>query len=222
MTKMGQSLQGVQAGAGSLARVHVVDDDEDLRAALRRLLVWHGFDVRTHASAEDFLQAHDPRAIGCILLDLSMPGLDGLALQQQLARTGTVLPIIFLTGCTEVPSCAAAMRNGAVDFLTKPVDEESLLRTIHLALLRSIDRHGALLRQAMLEDRMATLTPREREVLLHIMNGRLNKQVAGTLGTSEKTVKVHRARALEKLEVRTVAEAVRLFERARGGLSPSS
>jgi FixJ family two-component response regulator len=205
----------------NLACVHVVDDDEDLRSAMRRLLACHGFQVRTHASAEDFLQSHDPHALGCVLLDVSMPGLDGLALQQQLARTDSVLPIIFLTGCTDVPSCACAMRDGAVDFLVKPVDEEALLATIRLALLRSIDRRCALQRNAILKERLATLTPREREVLLHIMNGRLNKQVAGTLGTSEKTIKVHRARALEKLEVRTIAEAVLMFERSHGGLAPS-
>jgi FixJ family two-component response regulator len=112
------------------------------------------------------------------------------------------------------------MRNGAVDYLGKPADEAALLRAVRLALLRSMDRRFALVRDSLLKERLATLTPREHEVLLHIMNGRLNRQVARDLGTSEKTVKVHRARALEKLDVRTVADAVRLFERVRGGGVP--
>ena len=201
--------------------IHIVDDDDDVRSAMRRLLASHGFLVRGHASAEEFLEAHDPHAYGCILLDLSMPGLDGLALQEKLVDANAILPIIFLTACGDVSSCASAMRMGAVDYLTKPVDEELLLRTIAFALLRNIDRRSASLRGAILEERMASLTRREREVLLYAMNGRLNKQIAADLGTSEKTVKVHRARALEKMEVRTVAEAVRMFERIRSAWSPT-
>jgi FixJ family two-component response regulator len=215
------SLHGNQGDPADPGRVHVVDEDDGLRGTLRRLLAGHGYHVRVHASAEDFLQAHDPHALGCILLEVSLPGLDGLALQRRLAGTGITLPFVFLTARAEVACCAAAMREGAVDFLTKPVDEEALLRAVRLALLRSIDRRCALQRQSILQERLALLTPREHEVLLYVMNGRLNRQAAVDLGTSEKTIKVHRMRALEKLGVRSVAEAVRMFELARPRTSPS-
>jgi len=196
------------------AQVHLVDDDERVRNAVGRLLRSHGYHVIAHASGEGFLALHDPDAHGCVVLDVAMPGLDGPSLQRKLLEEGDGLPVIFLTGSADVPMCAAAMRNGAVDFLTKPVDEGELLRAITLALEHDVIRHLARNHQEMTESRLASLTPREREVLDHVMNGRLNKQIASDLGTAEKTVKVHRARAMEKMRVRSVAELVRMVERA--------
>jgi FixJ family two-component response regulator len=170
--------------------------------------------VVAHASAESFLAAHDPDGHGCIVLDVSMPGLDGPGLQRQLLEDGGALPIIFLTGSADIPICAAAMRNGAIDFLTKPVDEEELVRAITMALEHDTVRRLVRLHRDLTESRLASLTPREREVIEHVMNGRLNKQIASDLGTAEKTVKVHRARAMEKMHVRSVAELVRMVERA--------
>ncbi|AMO24387.1 hypothetical protein UC35_18020 [Ramlibacter tataouinensis] len=195
--------------------MHVVDDDASVRGALARLLDGRGWSVFAHASAESFVSSHDPEAHGCIVLDVAMPGLDGLALQQLLARNGELMPIIFLTGCADVPMCAGAMREGAIDFLTKPVDEEVLLAAVERGLERDFQRRSARERQHTAEERLSTLTPREREVLTHVMEGRLNKQIAADLGTAEKTVKVHRARAMEKMHVRSVAELVRLVERGR-------
>jgi FixJ family two-component response regulator len=200
------------------AQVHLVDDDERVRNAVGRLLRSHGYQVIAHASGESFLSARDPEAHGCAVLDVAMPGLDGPALQRRLLEAGDGLPVIFLTGSADVPMCAAAMRAGAVDFLTKPVDEDELLRAITLALEHDTIRRLAHDHQEMTESRLASLTPREREVLEHVMNGRLNKQIAGDLGTAEKTVKVHRARAMEKMHVRSVAELVRMVERAHPGV----
>jgi len=198
--------------------VHVVDDDSAIRSALGRLLRSHGYEVVDHHSAEGFLASHDPDDQGCILLDVSMPGLDGPGLQRKLLEDGDGMPIIFLTGSADVPICAAAMRNGAVDFLTKPVDEVELLRAVEMALQHDRVRRLAREQKQATESMLSSLTPREREVLDHVMNGRLNKQIASDLGTAEKTVKVHRARGMEKMHVRSVAELVRMVERARSAL----
>ena len=206
-------------GGEEPAQVHIIDDDHAVRTALGRLLRSRGYTPVEHASAESFLAAHDPEVHGCILLDVSMPGLDGPGLQRQLLAMGEALPVIFLTGCADVPICAAAMRNGAVDFLTKPVDEEHLVRAIDMALQHDTVRRVAREQKDATDSRLASLTPREREVIDHVMNGRLNKQIASDLGTAEKTVKVHRARAMEKMHVRSVAELVRIVERARFGIA---
>lgn len=204
------------AAATTEARIHVVDDDSQVRTAITRLLRSRGYLVQAYTSAEEFLATHDPDEHGCIILDVTMEGLDGLALQQMLVDGGETLPIIFLTGCADVPICAAAMRKGAVDFLTKPVDEAALVRAITIALANDAARREAHERRIATQGRLDTLTPREREVLSHVMDGRLNKQIAADLGTAEKTVKVHRARAMEKMHVRSVAELVRMVERASG------
>lgn len=195
-------------------QVHVVDDDSAVRTALVRLLAAHGYAVRPHGSGEGLLAslAHD--AHGCVILDLNLEGQGGLAVQQRVASSDRALPIIFLTGCGDVPTCAGAMRGGAVDFLTKPVDEAVLLEAVARAVALDAAWWSARALRTSAEDRLARLTPREREVLTHVMNGRLNKQIASDLGTAEKTVKVHRARAMEKMKVRSVAELVRLVERA--------
>ena len=197
------------------AILYVVDDDDAVRAALGRLLSAGGYRVAAFQSAETFLVQHDPHAHGCIVLDVAMPGLDGLALQQLLAERGSHMPVIFLTGRADVPMTVRAMKRGAFDFLTKPVDGDELFPAVARALERDLALRRADAARAATESCLSTLTAREREVLTHVMAGRLNKQIAADLGTAEKTVKVHRARGMEKMHVRSVAELVRLVERAR-------
>jgi FixJ family two-component response regulator len=192
--------------------VFVVDDYAPVRSSISRLLRAAGFAVAAFASAEGFLTQYDPLIAGCLVLDLAMPALDGLELQRLLAKTGSALPIIFLTGEGDIPKSVQAMKQGATDFLTKPVNDEDLLAAVRVA----IEKDQALRReQAELSEvraRLATLTPREREVLEYIVTGKLNKQIAGDLGTVEQTVKVHRARVMQKMRVRSVAELVRLTQ----------
>lgn len=195
--------------------VYVVDDEAMVRDALARLLRSADYQVSTFDSAEAFLAERVPGAPGCLLLDLGLPGVDGLSLQQALAADETAMPVIFLTGRGDVPTCARAMKSGALDFLMKPVQDEVLFAAVDKALALNSEQRGALASRAQTESRLATLTPREREVLQHVMAGRLNKQIAADLGTAEKTIKVHRARGMEKMQVRSVAELVRVIERTR-------
>jgi FixJ family two-component response regulator len=193
--------------------VYVVDDDPAVLKAVGRLLQLNGFRVETFASSAVFLER--PRAEGpaCLILDLQMPGVNGLDLQESLANKGVVLPIIFLSGQGDVPSTVRAMRSGAVDFLVKPVDEPELLAALARAEALVTSQ---LLRRQLAEDtesRLARLTAREREVCELVARGLLNKQIAAELGTVEKTVKVHRGRVMRKLEVNSVAALVRLLER---------
>jgi FixJ family two-component response regulator len=192
--------------------IHVVDDDLSFRTAVTRLLRAAKYEVRGYASASEFLESDPCAEPGCILLDLRMPGVSGLDLQQSLARMEERLPIIFLTGHGDIPASVRAMKAGAVDFLTKPVRREALLSAVQNAL--GVDAKGrsarALLRE--LHDRYATLTPREREVLVHVVSGKLNKQIAFDLGTAERTVKAHRASIMEKLCVQSLAELVRVAQ----------
>lgn len=178
--------------------VHVVDDDADLRTALTRLLKAEGYEVRTFASAGDFLLARP--ASGCVLLDLHMPGPSGLELQQAVS-----LPIVFLTGRGDVESSVRAMKAGAVDFLTKPVQPAALLEAVALALERG--RNADAQRDA--EARHARLTARQRAVFEHVVVGKANKQIARELGITERTVKMHRAQVMARMEARSVAELVR-------------
>jgi FixJ family two-component response regulator len=197
------------------AQVLVVDDDASVRSALGRLLGSCGYAVTAFHNAESFLAQHDPHAYGCIILDVAMPGRNGLAVQQALEQRGNRMPIIFLTGQADVPMCAQAMRRGAFDFLTKPVDDAVLFAAVAGALQRDAELLSAWTERQVTESCLATLTAREREVLTHVIAGRLNKQIAADLGTAEKTIKVHRARGMEKMRVRSVAELVRIMERAR-------
>src|SRR5215475_13310024 len=193
--------------------VFVVDDYAPGRRSISRLLHAAGFAVAAFASANEFLAQFDPQTPGCLVLDLAMPAVTGLELQNILAEKGSLLPIIFLTAHGDVPKSVQAMKHGASDFLTKPVNDEDLLAAVRAA----IEKNRALrLEQAELSEiraRLATLTPREREVLEYVVTGKLNKQIAGDLGTVEQTVKIHRAHVMQKMRAGSVAELVRLTQR---------
>jgi len=193
--------------------VFVVDDDLDVLKSLARLLRSADLEVATFGSPGEFLLQHDPRAAGCLVLDLSMPGLNGLELQEALTAKGCAIPIIFLTGRGDIPMSVQAMKRGALDFLTKPVNDEDLLKAVAAALEKDRVERQNRAELDEIQQRLATLTQREREVLTHVVSGQLNKQIASDVGTVEKTIKVHRARVMEKMKVRSVAELVRLTER---------
>ena len=192
--------------------IHVVDDDPSFRMAVTRLLRAAKYEVRGYASASEFLDSDPCTESGCILLDLRMPGVGGLDLQQSLAQMDERLPIIFLTGHGDIPASVRAMKGGAVDFLTKPVRRDALLSAVQNAL--DVDAKGRAARAVLreLRDRYENLTPREREVLVHVVSGRLNKQIASNLGAAERTIKAHRASIMEKLGVQSVAELARLAQ----------
>jgi FixJ family two-component response regulator len=194
--------------------VFIVDDDAGVLKALSRLLRAKGYDVRSYTSPQEFLARHDATVPGCAVLDVAMPGLDGLELQQALTSGGSDRPIIFITGKGDIPTSVRAMKAGAVDFLTKPVSDQDLLGAITRAEEQDTKAREVYAEFALVEAKMTTLTPREREVLTHVVAGRLNKQIACDLGTVEKTIKVHRSRMMKKLGVRTVADLVRMAEKA--------
>ncbi|MGH6912515.1 MAG: response regulator transcription factor [Geminicoccales bacterium] len=200
--------------------VFVVDDDPSVLRALTRLFTAAGLEARAFASPTAFLEQHDPATPGCLVLDLALPGLDGLRLQQVLTASGCARPIVFITGRGDIPTSVRAMKGGAVDFLTKPVRDEDLLTAVRSAI--ETDRRARAMQAELdaLRKRLASLTPREREVLGHVVAGRLNKQIAGDLGTVEKTIKVHRARIMEKMAVRSLAELVRIADKL--GITPAN
>jgi FixJ family two-component response regulator len=192
--------------------VLIVDDDEAVGRAMARVLMAAGFEAQVYASAPAFLARPTADRPACVVLDQRMPGVSGLELQR--AITGeTALAVVFLTGHADVPTSVEAMKAGAVDFLTKPVDETRLLAAVTSALERSAQTHAAGRERRSFLERVARLTPRERQVGALMIQGLLNKQIAWELGTAEKTVKVHRARVMEKLAVGSVAELARLAER---------
>jgi FixJ family two-component response regulator len=199
--------------------VFVVDDDPPVLKALERLLRGAGFEVQGFPSSQAFLAQHDPATPGCAILDIAMDGLNGLELQQALAASGCDRPIVFLTGRGDIPMSVRAMKAGAVNFLTKPVDANDLLAAVRIAIEKDGMARQAGAELEIIERRLAALTPRERQVLCHVVAGRLNKQIAGELGTSEKTIKVHRARVMQKMGVRSVADLVRTT--ARAGIAPA-
>lgn len=190
--------------------VNLVDDDERILVALRRLLIVAGYHVETYESAEEFLDRGDPDAAGCVVADLGLPGIDGFGIQETLCNKDDPRPIIFLTGRGDIPSSVRAMRAGAIDFLTKPVNSRQLIASIELAFSRERQMRQSCKERRLAQERLASLTPREREVFGCVVAGRLNKQIAADLGTVEKTIKVHRGRMMEKMKVRTVADLVRL------------
>lgn len=192
--------------------VHVVDDDAPFRTAVTRLLRAAKYEVRSYASAAEFAPEEAAGSPGCILLDLRMPGTSGFDLQQALAKTEERLPIVFLTGHGDIPASVRAMKAGAVDFLTKPVPRETLLGAIRAALDRDAAARQARALLHDLRERYNTLTAREREVLAHVVSGKLNKQIGFDLGTSERTIKAHRASIMDKLRAHSVAELTRLAQ----------
>ena len=197
--------------------VFLLDDEPGMLKALTRLLRAEGFTVRAFASAKAFLETYRAEEVGCLVLDVAMPELNGLELQQRLTHAGILLPIVFLTGHGNIPMSVQAIKTGAVDFLTKPVNDADLLRAVRAALKRARDQHDLICELSSLRQRHSQLTPREREVMEHVVAGQLNKQIAGDLGTGEHTIKVHRARVMEKMEVESVADLVRVAERLAAG-----
>lgn len=195
--------------------IHVVDDDESLRTALLRLLGAAGFEARGYASTGDFLLQPPPDRPGCVLLDVRMPGPSGLDLQAALRRQGNPLPVVFLTGYADVAASVRAMKAGAVDFLTKPVEREALFEALQRALARDAAQRAARAEAEQLRAAFAALTPRERAVFDGIAAGQLNKQIADALGIAERTVKLQRAQLMAKLGVGSAAELGRLAERLR-------
>jgi FixJ family two-component response regulator len=195
--------------------IHVVDDDTPLRTALLRLITAAGFDARGYASTGEFLLQVPPDRPGCVLLDLRLPGPSGLELQAALERQGITLPVVFLTGHADVSSSVRAMNAGAVDFLTKPVQSDTLLGALRRALAREASQRTRREEAEGLRRRFASLTPREREVFDRIVAGKLNKHIADELGIAERTVKLQRAHVMAKLGVTSAAELGGLAERLR-------
>lgn len=190
--------------------VFVVDDDAAVRKSLSRLLRSARLNPVTFSSPQEFLEKYDPNTPGCLVLDVAMPGLDGMQLQQALIAKGREIPIIFLTGHGEISMSVQAMKRGAIDFLTKPVDAKDLLRAINAAIEKDLSSRQTRESLDDIRERLALLTPREREVMQRVISGALNKSIARSLGISEKTVKVHRGRVMEKMAANSVAELVRL------------
>lgn len=206
--------------AEKTATIFVVDDDPSMRNGLRRLLKSAGYSVETFATAEDFLafdkSGNDPE---CLILDLQMPGMNGLDLQEELVAQNRIIPIIFVTGHGDIPSSVKAIKKGAVDFLSKPFDDEKLFDSVEEALIKAAKARTVWEEKEGIRQRLGTLTPREYEVLTHVIAGLLNKQTAYVLKISEKTVKVYRARIMEKMGVDSVAQLVRLAEKV--GVQPA-
>ena len=201
-----------------LRQIYLVDDDPAVLKALSRLLRSAGYEPIAFSSAKDFMERFHPDAPGCLVLDVSMPEVTGLELQKWLIQSNSPLPVIFLTGHGDVPGTVQAMKRGAVDFLVKPVNDVDLLKSIREASRRACRARDARAETSAIQARLETLTQRERQVLEHVVSGQLNKQIARDLGTVEKTIKVHRARVMKKVGVQSLAELVRLAERA--GIDP--
>ena len=202
------------------AIVFVVDDDASVRRSTERLVRSQGFGIQAFASAREFLDGARVDRPGCLVLDVQMPGLSGLDLQRELAQRGVEIPIIFLSGHGDIPMTVRAMKAGAVEFLTKPVKTRDLLAAIRGAIERGRASHEARREVESLRERYERLTPREREVLRLVVAGLLNKQIAGELAASERTVKFHRAHIMKKMQADSLADLVRIAERL--GLGPQS
>lgn len=198
------------------AAVCIVDDDESVRRGLARLFRSVHLPAEAFPSAQAYLEHPPHDGPSCLVLDVCMPGLDGLELQR--ALTSREVQVVFVTGHGDVPMCADAMKAGAVDFLTKPVDDEALLLAVHRALERSVEARRAISQRASARTLLGTLTPREFEVMQRVIAGRLNKQIADDLGTAEKTIKIHRGRVMEKMHVTSVVDLVRIAQVA--GVAP--
>jgi FixJ family two-component response regulator len=198
--------------------IFVIDDDASMRRALTYLLQSAGYKVETHSSAEEFLRREHYDGVGCIILDVQMPGLSGMDLQEKLMGSGYRMPIIFLTGYGELSMGVQAMKKGAIDFLSKPCDDEHLLEAVRSAIEKDTQARGSYKEKQDIRRRIDLLTPRENEILRCVITGMLNKQVAAKLAIAEVTVKIHRGRIMEKLCAASVADLVRLAEKA--GIEP--
>ena len=199
--------------------VFIIDDDPSARRGLTRLVRAAGLHAESFASAADFLASEQRSGPGCIVLDVRMPEMTGPELQEELIKADYSLPIVFLSAHADVPIAAGAMKKGAVDFLTKPVDGPDLLAAIEESLTRDAENRAQRAETSSIQELVETLTPREHEVMTYVITGMLNKQIAGRLEISEETVKIHRARVMPKLGVVSVAELVRLCEKA--GIEPA-
>jgi FixJ family two-component response regulator len=201
--------------------VFVIDDDPSVRAALAGLLRSVGLSAKLFASTQEFLQSDRDDVLGCIVLDVRLPGLSGLDLQRELAKSGSHLPIIFITGHGDIPMSVRAMKAGAIEFLTKPFRDQELLDAIHLGIERDRERRQDAGLVERLRERFASLTSRERQIMAHVVTGRLNKQIAGDLDLSEITVKVHRGHIMRKMGAKSFAELVRMADRLGVSLDTS-
>jgi FixJ family two-component response regulator len=204
------------AGHREAWRVALVDDDVSVRKSLSRMITLYGYDVQAFASAQDFLSGFDAWRPDLMLLDLRMPGMDGLALQASLSERGLCIPTVFLSGHGDVASSVRALRAGAIDFLEKPCEEAELVASLDRAAGIAQAERSARDTLRLLGERVATLTRREREVFRWVVTGTLNKQIAAALSTTEKTIKVHRARVMTKMNAQSVVELVRMFDQIGG------
>lgn len=195
------------------ALVYLLDDEPEMIKAMARLLRGKGLEVRGFTSVHTFLEEDLSEGICCLVLDVAMPELNGLELQERLRGMGSRMPIVFVTGHGDIPTSVQAMKAGATDFLTKPVDQAALLKAVDSALTESRIRLQAQSETEFWTARLATLTPRQREVMDHVVAGRLNKQIAADLGTGEQNIKLHRAQIMRKMGVDSLAELVRVAER---------
>jgi FixJ family two-component response regulator len=193
--------------------VYLLDDDPEMVKALGRILSARKFAVQGFTSVRAFLEAWKPEDVACLVLDVAMPDLDGLALQRRLTHQGILIPVVFLTGHGDIPMSVRAIKAGATDFLTKPVDADVLVRAVTTALETARVRRQDILESAALVARFATLTPREREVMAQVVEGKLNKQIASDLGTGEQNIKLHRSHIMQKMGVESLADLVRAAER---------
>jgi FixJ family two-component response regulator len=189
----------------------VVDDDSGVRNAMRSLLKSVGLNASLFASAQEFLAAYDPNQPGCLLLDIRMPGMSGMDLQQELNLRGAVVPVIFMSGHADIPMAVEAMQHGAFDFLQKPFRDQELLDRIQRAIAQDAERRLALGEQSRIKSHLESLTDREREVLDLLTQGKQNKVIAQNLGVSPRTIEIHRARVMEKMSAQSVAELVRMM-----------
>ena len=193
--------------------VLVVDDDPEFRDSVSRLLRTIGLETRQFSSVSEFLKADPAEGPACLVLDVRLPGQSGLELQRELIATNRQLPIIFMTAHADVPMSVQAMKGGAIEFLTKPFHDQDLLDAIHLGLERDRGRRQQEAGLAALRERFESLSPREREVVSMVVSGMLNKQIAAQIGTAENTVKVHRSRAMEKMQANSLADLIKMIER---------